>query len=100
MSKKKSRLPDIFDFDYSGDVDEEWRGMPEFNQPCNEAYHQVIVSFEDEAGMKEFFKLINQTHTNKTKSVWFPEREKNKLSDLFIYDSESVSEDIKNENLE
>ena len=95
MAKKKTNLPDIFDVDYTGDVKEEWRGMPEFNQPNNGAYRQVIVSFEDEAGVEEFFKLINQPFSDKTKSVWFPDREGNKLKDLFVFDEETVPADIK-----
>ena len=97
MSKKvKIANSNIFDVDESGDVENEWRGMPEFNQPNNGAYRQVIVSFEDEAGIAEFFRLIKQSYTDKTKSVWFPDREMNRLQDLFIYDERSVPADIKN----
>lgn len=96
MSKKKIDLSDMFDVeDGVGDAHEEWRGMPEFNQPNNGAYRQVIVSFEDQEGVEEFFRLINQSYSSKTKSVWFPDREGNKLRDLFVFDEETVPEDIK-----
>ena len=96
MSKKTKVPTTIFDFDDVGEVDAEWRGMPEFNQPNNGAYQQVIVSFEDAEGMNEFFNLIKQSYSPKTKSVWFPDRESNKLRDLFVFDEETVPEDIKN----
>jgi hypothetical protein len=79
-------MNDIFDFDEQDDSHEtEWRGMPEFNQPDNLAYKQVIISFEDDAGIEAFAKLINQNITKKTKSVWFPAREKNRVADLFWF---------------
>ena len=77
-------MSDIFEFNDQDDSHEtEWRGMPEFNQPDNLAYKQVIISFEDDAGIEAFAKLINQNITKKTKSVWFPAREKNRVADLF-----------------
>jgi hypothetical protein len=62
---------------------EHWRGMPEFKQEDNGPYRQIIVSLEDETALKDFFKLIGQTYTDKTKSVWFPDRAMNRVSDLF-----------------
>ena len=64
---------------------EHWRGMPEFKQDDNGPYRQVIVSLEDEAAVEAFFKLIGQTYTDKTKSVWFPERPISHVTDLFWY---------------
>ena len=79
-------MTDIFDFDEQDDSHEtEWRGMPEFNQPDNLAYRQIIISFEDDTGIEAFAKLINQNITKKTKSVWFPPREKNRVADLFWF---------------
>lgn len=99
MSKKKIKIPEtIFEMDTSGELETEWRGMPEFNQPDNSAYRQVIVSFEDEEGVAEFFKLINQSYTSKTKSVWFPDRETNKVADLFYYDDRTTPAEVKNQD--
>lgn len=61
----------------------EWRGMPEFNQPDNGALRQIIVSFDTEEGVEEFARLVGQNLTKKTKSIWFPKREKNDVADLF-----------------
>lgn len=70
----------------------EWRGMPEFNQPDNGALRQIIVSFDSEEGIEEFSRLVGQNITKKTKSIWFPRREKNDVVDLFWVDS-SVARD-------
>jgi hypothetical protein len=57
------------------DAIEEWTDMPEYEalDPC---YKKVVVSFEDEDSFNEFFALVGQSHTEKTKSIWFPEKEK------------------------
>ena len=68
-----------------------WRDMPEFNQPKNGAFRQIIVSFEDQEGVDEFAKLIQQTLTNKTKSIWFPDRERNLVSDLFYFSDDKTN---------
>ena len=60
MAKKRAEnlLSELVSFD--GVIDDEaethWRGMPEFNQPDNGAYRQIIISFEDEAGVRAFGK--------------------------------------------
>jgi hypothetical protein len=86
-TKKKFTKSDIFDF---GEDDEDpmnhWRGMPEFNQPDNGAFRQIIVSFDDQAGVDAFAKAIGQSLTDKTKSVWYPPRERNNVVDLFWVD--------------
>lgn len=61
----------------------EWRGMPEFDQPENGAVRQIIVSFSQHSDVEEFARLVGQNITKKTKSIWFPNREKNNVVDLF-----------------
>jgi len=65
----------------------EWRGMPEFDQPENGAIRQIIVSFDSQEGIDAFSKLVKQNITKKTKSIWFPKREKNDVVDLFYVNS-------------
>lgn len=60
-----------------------WQNMPDYNQPNNSAYRQLIINFEDENAVKAFAELVNQTLTKKTKSIWFPKREQNNVNDLF-----------------
>lgn len=62
------------------DAYEEWHGMPEFkdNDLC---HRKVWVSFDNEDDVKEFFSLIGQGFTEKTKSIWFPEKERGNQKD-------------------
>jgi len=77
----------LFEFEETDQKLTEWRGMPEFSQENKTAHRQILVSFEDDAGVQEFGKLINQSFTSKTKSIWFPERPINRVVDLFYFDS-------------
>jgi ParB-like chromosome segregation protein Spo0J len=63
------------------DADEEWQGMPEFEDedPC---FRKVIVSFDTPEDVAEFFSIIGQSDTGKTKSIWFPEKERRDLESL------------------
>jgi len=56
-------------------ADEEWEGMPEFEQDDKTSFRHVIVHFENNDDLTEFFSIIGQNHTDKTKSIWFPEQE-------------------------
>jgi hypothetical protein len=63
------------------DHQKHWRGMPEFVQNDIAAYQKLTVNFRDEEGVRRFFKLINQKYTSKTRSIWFPEIQIDKLQD-------------------
>jgi hypothetical protein len=64
------------------DANKEWAGMPEFNQQDAESFRRIIVHFDCQADVDEFFSLIGQSHTNKTKSIWFPEKEPADLASM------------------
>ena len=74
---------DLFDGLPEDEKETEWRGMPDFNQPENGAVRQIIVSFYKSEDVEVFAKLLNQNITKKTKSIWFPARDKNNVADLF-----------------
>jgi hypothetical protein len=82
-TKKIKPLPDIFDFDDLESIDVEWRGMPEYNQPNNTAFRQIIVEFDNDKEVEAFAELLEQSVTEKTKSLWYPPRDKNIVVDLF-----------------
>lgn len=86
MATKKKLNNPLFEIDDADEYETEWRGMPEFNQPDNGAFRQIIISFDDQAGVDKFAKLIGQSLTDKTKSIWFPPRPMNKVADLFYFD--------------
>lgn len=60
---------------------EHWVGMPEFVQNDIAAARKLTVNFADEDAVRRFFKLINQSYTSKTRSIWFPEIQIDKLQD-------------------
>ena len=62
---------------FGGKYDEEpweehWQDMPEFVQNDETPYKQVVVNFRNEEDYQNFGKLVEQTLTFKTKSLWFP----------------------------
>jgi hypothetical protein len=87
-----SQLANIFLEVREGHTDaaEEWEGMPEYEglDPC---YKKVVVNFDTEEDFQSFFRLLNQKCTDKTKSVWYPEKERRDL------ESVRWAEDEKNE---
>jgi hypothetical protein len=55
--------------------DEHWVGMPEFDQEDRQSFRRIIVHFESEDDVEKFFSLIGQSHTDKTRSIWYPPQE-------------------------
>jgi hypothetical protein len=60
-----------------------WQNMPEFNQQDKTAYRQIIVSFDTPEAVEEFAQRLGITVGKKTKSIWFPERIRNSVKELF-----------------
>lgn len=58
------------------DANEEWVGMPEFDQQNKESWRYIIVHFECQSDLDEFARLIGQNITDKTKSLWHPKQER------------------------
>lgn len=63
-----------------------WHGMPEFIQEDQSSYKSIIVHFENKQDMKEFAKLVNQKILFKTKSIWYPKIEREKLINKIYID--------------
>jgi hypothetical protein len=59
--------------------EKEWEGMPEFKQDDKMPHRQIIISFENDNDIKRFSELLSQNITDKTKSLWYPKKEKNVL---------------------
>lgn len=57
--------------------EDEWVGMPEFNQPGNQPYLQIEVKFKSQADVDTFSKLIEQELTLKSNSIWHPKKIQN-----------------------
>lgn len=70
------------------ELDDSWNGMPEFVQEKDGAYRKIIMSFKTEQDAQDFSKLINQRVTDKTKSLWFPAKEKNESIFKWVEDED------------
>jgi hypothetical protein len=62
-------------------VADHWRGMPEFTEKDVQPFQRVVVNLATEADCLKFFKLIGQTYTRKTRSIWFPDISDEKYMD-------------------
>ena len=59
-------------------MEEHWQDMPEFIQEKKEPYAKINFRFDTEEDLQAFCELIGQKLTNKTKSSWFPFKERGK----------------------
>lgn len=55
--------------------EDQWKGMPEFNQEDKMPWRSVKVHFKSQEDRQAFAKLIGQKLTNLTPSIWFPKAE-------------------------
>lgn len=69
------------------DYKELWQGMPEFEQDNLEG-RKIIIHFENEFFLSDFIEKTGLKITDKTRSIWYPERPeelKNQLGIGFNY---------------
>lgn len=74
------------------DANAEWLEMPEFEDPVD-SFRKVIVHFECKDDAQKFFEVIGQKGTDKTKSIWFPERERESPESMRYVRDEEDAED-------
>jgi ParB-like chromosome segregation protein Spo0J len=63
------------------DPSSEWRGMPEFDQQDKTAARQIVMNFRSDDDAQKFGELIGQNVTDKTRSLWYPKAEIERLMD-------------------
>lgn len=56
----------------------EWQDMPEFIQKNKQPCQKIVVNFETYEDVLKFAKILGFKATNKTKSIFFPIKEKDK----------------------
>jgi hypothetical protein len=54
------------------DPTDEWAGMPAFDNEDQSPHRRIIVNFASQEDFVGFQKLIGQTMTDKTRSIWYP----------------------------
>ena len=62
-------------FDIPPSYDDYWTGLPDYTHNDLEASKSIVVNFDDSAARKEFGRIIGQSITPNTKSIWFPPAE-------------------------
>jgi hypothetical protein len=61
------------------DPEAEWDGMPEFDQNNEMPYRTIKIHFDDDAAAEAFARTIDQSITDKTKFLWYPQKQRQKL---------------------
>jgi len=59
----------------TNDPEEHWEGMPEFSQENRQSKRKIIVHFDSDEAVADFFEKLGQSFTPKTRSIWHPEQE-------------------------
>jgi hypothetical protein len=68
----------------ASDPNAEWRGMPSFNQEDQLAWRRLIVNFRCAEDLKQFAAVLNQIVTEETRSIWYPENEREVFKDKVL----------------
>lgn len=63
------------------DPNSEWSGMPEFDQQDKTAHRQIVMNFRSDEDVTKFGELLGQSVTDKTRSLWYPVAEIERLMD-------------------
>ena len=77
------------------DANEEWQGMPEFEQPDASGVRSIIVHFKTEQDVAAFARLTAQNISDKTKFIWFPYEKQESAVDKRYLDGSSAPEKAK-----
>lgn len=75
-------LEDFIELEQTEDKEwkKHWINMPEYSQEKNTPYKSLIVHFRNAEDYTEFQKKLDQIMTIKTKSIWYPELDKDQNS--------------------
>lgn len=65
----------------------EWKGMPEFIQEDLSSMQSILVHFANKEDRGNFSKLVKQTITAQTKSIWFPKPENIRIGKVYTNES-------------
>lgn len=64
------------------DAEKEWEGMPEYEQEDKSGFRKITVHFETQMYVEDFARLIGQSLTEKTRSIWHPYQPPGNLKDI------------------
>jgi ParB-like nuclease family protein len=66
---------------------EEWSGMPEYDQQNKMAFRSIIIHFKDDRAVEQFAHLLKQRISAKCRFLWYPE-----VAPTVVKDKEYASE--------
>jgi hypothetical protein len=69
-------------FDVPRKGHEVWQGMPEFKSENAEPFQSIKINFRNAEDREEFARLVGQSLTDATPSIWFPKAERRDLLSL------------------
>ena len=78
-TEEKYDLESVQSSQLEQDISGEWVGMPEFTQEDKDAFRTIKIHFTNQQDIEYFSTLIEQSISEKTKFLWFPKIENNKL---------------------
>ena len=73
-------------FEEGNNWEEEYQGMPEFENEDQTSFKQIKVHFANKNDLNNFAKLIGQKLTLKIRSIWFPRAEIESLANTKYVD--------------
>jgi hypothetical protein len=82
-------MPDLFNQD-DFDAQAEWVGMPEFVQPDAQPCQKIVVNFETPDDVQAFAELVGYALTSKSRSIWFPFRDRKNRKAFEYVDRDGV----------
>lgn len=68
------------------DPNSEWQGMPEFHQDDLAPMKSITVHFASQKAIDDFSKLVGTSITPKTRSLWYPRKEREDLLSLVAHE--------------
>lgn len=85
-----SEIIDVHESSHPNDYQNHWKEMPEFISDKNDEYKKLIVHFKTKEDYQEFAKVIGQTLSERTKSIYYPE--KNEILKILYHDGYPINE--------
>lgn len=97
LEKLIEGLPDIArlwtEHNEPENIEGHWQGMPSYTSEDKSGIH-ITVHFETEEDVAKFAEVIAQKCTAKTKSIWFPKKDKKMVAGVLEYSDAAETPDL------
>ena len=92
QTREERVKPQLALFETGKSWENEWKGMPEFDQKNLKSFKDIKVHFYTREDMEAFAELLDQRITMDTQYIWFPEQTINRYINMRYVDKEPVSQ--------